>query len=952
MWGDEDFDDFALEAAVPEFEDITEGDLHIPGLIAHSPLKRERRQRKTSVKSSGRSKVKGKARKRKKTGTSTEEEAATRPQRTISNQSLDGPGDADFNDPESSSDFYDGVYDRAVGDADYDQDLNDGTVRESEYEDFAEGVSIGTIGFYQISKTVFVCEGWQGSGSDGRWYHLQTIPGVTDAFVCTCNDRGECMHTRYMAREGLAGFSKSKESFAEDSTRVILFSRDLTKQIETFSMFSVATPHSTLLKNRAIVTNIGDGSGDGQWTCSKDSQNLPCAHRNSARKYLLRLSGREDPLGEENGDMGVIEEVPGKRSPELSLQRLTYLSVVPVPTRAVSHLSIMPPVWSALETDEKLYTRVSTLMPPPLFPLGTNARCSCGAVPSQSEPVKLLECTAYTLTQAYTSVIEVRVCHECSIGRRRNAGPDCREWGFFNFNNRILFSHALLDDYTASYTAIETPFAGWVSTVAKRYETMESKTFVDRTTFSTAWFLFADLQLWGAKDRADMKCPDCGSEPKTTIWDGVTLAFGRTKLSGTLCPPTLELLQAPEHLSKSVKDQQVLIERDLRKAVRNIIRATVQKTPASTGVEGLDSDSEMEEARKLSEKASAEAMQRIASIPTVCDRLKSVHAGLGAVFEHYWGVAASLCKVAVPEEYKVLFEQIAAEESVLQMIPVTGMQALSAFLSEPTAERRAALLPIPAVYRVLIFHERTSSGPPLELQLLLGFLIMRTLAVSKALIDCNQPLERPQNIDEDPWDESGVYYSMPAIRFRPSYPHLKHDGKNEGSKRGVNCNKFYGQYGKQRLTGGIMCVWCTHSVCYGFHCIPAGEGRNDVFSAIVTRFKKAPAEVCYDFSCALAAYCMTREPKFFAQTRFVIDDFHSTGHTKCSSACFLKTYAKVDERLSKLNSSAAECGNGGLGRIRKAVSYMGQRRAIVFTRVFLSIWNRAIIRKRVAQGQK
>ncbi|KAJ7129034.1 hypothetical protein C8R43DRAFT_1134313 [Mycena crocata] len=648
--------------------------------------------------------------------------------------------------------------------------------RESEYEDFAEGMSIGTIGFYQISKTMFVCEGWEGSGSDGRWYHLQTIPGVTDAFVCTCNDRGECMHTRYMAREGLAGFSKSKESFAEHSTQVILF-----------SMFSVATPHSTLLKNRAIVTNIGDGSGDGEWTCSKDSQNLPCAHRTSARKYLLRLSGREDTQGEENGDKGVIEEVP----------------VVPVPTRAVSHLSIMPPVWSALETDDKLYTRVSTLMPPPLFPLGTNARCSCGAVPSQSEPVKLLECTVYTLTQAYTSVIEVRVCHECSIGRRRNAGPDCREWGFFNFNNRILFFHALMDDYTATYTAIETPFAGWVSTVAKQYETMESKPFVDRTTFSTAWFLFADLQLWGAKDRADMKCPDCGSEPKATIWDGVTLAFGRTKLSGTLCPPTLELLQAPVHLSKSVGEQQVLIERDLRKAVRNIIRATIQKTPASTGVEGLDLDSEMEEARKLSEKAAAEAMQRIASIPTVCNRLKSVHPGLGAVFEHYWGVAASLCKVAVPEVYKELFEQIAAEESVLQMIP-------------------AVLLTIPVVHRVLLFHERTSLPP--ELQLLLGFLITRTLAVSKALIDRSQLLEQPQNIEEDPWDESGVYYSTPAIRFWPSYSHLRHDGKNEGSKRGVNCNKFYGRYGKQRLTGGIMCVWCTHSVCYGFHCIPAGTG--------------------------------------------------------------------------------------------------------------------------------
>ena len=40
------------------------------------------------------------------------------------------------------------------------------------------------------------------------------------------------------------------------------------------------------------------------------------------------------------------------------------------------------------------------------------------------------------------------------------------------------------------------------------------------------------------------------------------------------------------------------------------------------------------------------------------------------------------------------------------------------------------------------------------------------------------------------------------------------------------------QYGQRRLTGGIMCAWCTHSICYGFHRIPRGEGRKDVFSAI------------------------------------------------------------------------------------------------------------------------
>jgi hypothetical protein len=187
---------------------------------------------------------------------------------------------------------------------------------------------------------------------------------------------------------------------------------------------------------------------------------------------------------------------------------------------------------------------------------------------------------------------------------------------------------------------------------------------------------------------------------------------------------------------------------------------------------------------------------------------------------------------------------------------------------------------------------------------------------------------------------------MPKIRQRPTYPGLRYDRvKEKQGKRGGKCSKYYSKYGQQRLTGGIMCVWCTHSICYGFHCIPSSEGRDDVFSAMVTRWPQAPKRVIYDFACALGPYCLTREPKFFADTLFAIDAFHAAGHTKCAPAAFLTTYSAVDPRLSKINSSAAECGNGGINRIRKSVSYMGQQRAILYTKTFVSVWNRTITRK-------
>ena len=91
--------------------------------------------------------------------------------------------------------------------------------------------------------------------------------------------------------------------------------------------------------------------------------------------------------------------------------------------------------------------------------------------------------------------------------------------------------------------------------------------------------------------------------------------------------------------------------------------------------------------------------------------------------------------------------------------------------------------------------------------------------------------------------QTGTCYSMPQIRHRPRYPKLKDDNAGESDERGGQCSKYYWQYSQRRLTGGIMCAWCIHSICYGFRWIPRGEGRNDVFSAMITRWPKAPKRV-------------------------------------------------------------------------------------------------------------
>ncbi|KAF9470050.1 hypothetical protein BDN70DRAFT_764742, partial [Pholiota conissans] len=133
---------------------------------------------------------------------------------------------------------------------------------------------------------------------------------------------------------------------------------------------------------------------------------------------------------------------------------------------------------------------------------------------------------------AIEAKIQVQKCPAC---KHRFIGPDCRSIGLFNWNNRALFTHDLLNDYTSQFTTSETPFASWVTVISRRYQSRNvAIPFVGDQLFRAVWFSF--IRLVQLDD--DMICPACGPNPEAVIVDGVTLAFNRRNLLSTLCPPT------------------------------------------------------------------------------------------------------------------------------------------------------------------------------------------------------------------------------------------------------------------------------------------------------------------------------------------------------------------------------------------------------------------------------
>jgi len=325
---------------------------------------------------------------------------------------------------------------------------------------------------------------------------------------------------------------------------------------------------------------------------------------------------------------------------------------------AISYLPVLPPLWSALPRDHHIYCCPSPLQSiPRLLELDANASCYCSNPRITYSPAHISEvhiCTIYTITCAHSTSIQLQHCPTCPPRFRRFIGPETRDMGIFNFNNRILFTHDLLDEYTSAFASSETPFVAWVATMSRRYKVHNSsEPFVSEKMFRSIWFSFVKLQALDT----DSQCPSCGPEPEDTIWDGVTLAFSRKHLLPTLRPPTVthgQSLQRTEVRYHS--GLQLIPEQKLRKAVRSVVQGQ------SLVMHSDDEDTNGQNHRNMTDKAKHDLLARVESVPDICAQLKQVNEALGNVFSTYFGIAALATSREAPHVYKKLYVQVSLNE--------------------------------------------------------------------------------------------------------------------------------------------------------------------------------------------------------------------------------------------------------------------------------------------------
>ncbi|KAG6809113.1 hypothetical protein H0H92_001569 [Tricholoma furcatifolium] len=539
-----------------------------------------------------------------------------------------------------------------------------------QYSDFVEAALTACLGFFRLTTSVYVVQGWD-------------------------------------SKTGTATELPDDEDLLQELGPVQLIFRDLS---EGRHLFSVETPFKHGLKLRAIVQHEGNADGGGIWRCSKDGGH-GCPHIQRARDYLQQLLCM-DPAARDESEL---------TQANFGVRLVGRASGVSNGTSSVSFKPILPPVWAELDTDLPLpYPRPSPITsPPPLIRLEEDSQCMCGASRQNNcNPVVTNTCRVYGILGCYDTNIELQRCTQCTGGRQHFIGPDSRELGLFNYNNRVLFSHDLLDDYTMAYTSSETPFTTWVGVSARRYKVHRSRyPFVSETVFRAAWFGYAQhLSLDG-----DFQCSRCGSVPQEPIFDGVVVVFNKSRILDSLRPPTTLHSDSVMRSSRLVKGKALIVEAKLQKNFWEVIQSSaliikgVDVDDDRSGMGSDESDDEGEvalletqdsEPTTRAQKRTNEHIRRSLSIlPSVHSELAKIDESLGHLFERLF--CNNRTAIALP--YKRLLIQISSRESILQIANQRALEALSTFNESPTVENMTRLLEIPCIYNVLM-HEHHTTG--------------------------------------------------------------------------------------------------------------------------------------------------------------------------------------------------------------------------------------------------
>ncbi|KAL9932905.1 hypothetical protein V8E36_008160 [Tilletia maclaganii] len=791
-------------------------------------------------------------------------------------------------------------------------------------EDYARMLfSDGTAYVARIDLRTWIIEHvYKGMVQEGTFSHVTLYEGTSIAqeeeqlASCDCSEGRNglsCKHTQVLL-EHPARFKKEIILSWEMNPIAIQVAAHLHGRR---AWFSVLSSRSTIAANsqdgKRCVVSL---TKTELWTCSASHCTMDpqassfCIHRQRASSFWNNTM-----MADSAGANGLEEVLEDEEVLTSAQENTTATNGSHIQVSPCSHRPISPPSFCRLPTDAQTARSVPLANLPAQLPLGAHARCDCGRESDPSQATFLRPCTVYYSNGATKTLIQTQQC---------DCGTDLAEYGLFNWNNSIIVAHEVFNVYTSQLCASPTPFTAFCTTTQHAYEEhgiSNGIKFLTRPQFVKLYFAYISLQQL----QVSFSCKICGPTPEVVIADGVVLAFSTSLRHADLSPPTTP---GPD-VNAQARSNSII----------PFLPTAAVRTAAQQMADAIDSSTQ-EQVERLQAYQAALKVVKFAS----------------PILQLWSGQLESSLESAVRRALQHTIHQFSANEGVMQLCrPMCG-GLLPTQSSKESYARLATTLArhCPFIGNVMVLFAHAN---PQAIKTATFKSLQSLLRTTSDVIDYQLKLLKPRatpapaSVAADSakrYTETGSMYGAVKCRSRPTYPGLLEgkEGQN-GEKQAIvegsaeqQCRKYYDEYVKRQCTGGLMALWCTHCICVGFHVIPHAEGRNDVFSAVFTHWNSAPRVIVYDFACQLGPYSLRREADFFKDTLFVVDQMHEKGHTNCSAASRLSTYMRNDPTIQHLYSSAAECGNAGLGRIKKSVAYCNQEHAVALVRVFLSVWNR------------
>jgi hypothetical protein len=330
-------------------------------------------------------------------------------------------------------------------------------------------------------KDVWIVRGYNDRTSSLS-YHYFHVLRVHGSFVCECSAvDGNCWHFRYVS--ALQGRHQLPESDVP-ATELPIFSI-VPPPSHCDRLFSVMCEGEN---QQAIIRQCGS-----KMFCQLCKTS--CQHSHLAKQFLKppalpdEVADADDPESDDS-DMSEPDEATDYNV-DAGPSNITDPKSK-LPFNCISHTPLPVPKWAVIPTDPAFQwsnpPSTTDLVPP--TPDGDSSACC--SQPSWSKALYPQQSTLYLRMFAIRVNVYFWKCSNCDRRVQYDGSSD----GIFNYSNRSLFEHDLLNSYTQAYTVAEMPFFAYHKIICRDYVSHDSKLpFVSYNTFERGWFAFINLQV-------------------------------------------------------------------------------------------------------------------------------------------------------------------------------------------------------------------------------------------------------------------------------------------------------------------------------------------------------------------------------------------------------------------------------------------------------------------------